>query len=129
MAYLLDTHTVLWALSSDPRLSKRAAQSYESAEKGHFSVVTLWEIGIKLGLRRPDFELSVGWVQVIPNELTRLGFERLDIEAKDCLQVSHLPQYHKDPFDRMLIAQATRRNLTIISKDEKFDAYSVERVW
>jgi PIN domain nuclease of toxin-antitoxin system len=129
MAYLLDTHTVLWALSNDPRLSKRAAQTYESAEKGYFSVVTLWEIGIKLGLHRPDFELSPGWEQQIPSELTRLGFDRLDIEAKDCLQVSHLPQHHKDPFDRMLIAQATRRNLKIISKDEKFDAYAVERVW
>jgi PIN domain nuclease of toxin-antitoxin system len=129
MPYLLDTHSVLWALSNDPRLSKRAAETYESAEKGYFSVVTLWEIGIKLGLRRPDFELSSGWEQQIPSELTHLGFERLDIDAKDCLQVSRLPQHHKDPFDRMLIAQATRKNLNIVSKDEKFDAYGIERVW
>lgn len=129
MRYLLDTHAILWALAGDTRLSARAAAVYESSAMGHFSIVSLWEIGIKLGLQRRDFVLSAGWENRIPQELTRLGLPRLDVSPKDCLGVAQLPMHHKDPFDRMLIAQASNHGLTIISCDPKFDEYEVERIW
>ena len=129
MSYLLDTHTILWALSGDGRLSAEATRHYESVETGYFSIVSLWELGIKLGLRREDFRLTEGWEETIPRELTRLGFLRLSVEPEHCRLVSQLPRHHKDPFDRMLIAQAQERKLSIVSCDTKFDAYSVNRIW
>ncbi len=129
MSFLLDTHTILWALTGDQRLSPKATQQYESAETGYFSIVSLWEIGIKLGLGREDFKLSQGWEERIPRELTRLGFLRLPVEPEHCRQVSLLPLHHKDPFDRLLIVQAQQKKLSIVSCDTKFDAYPIHRVW
>jgi len=129
MSYLLDTHTILWALTGDKRLSPKAAHYYESAETGYFSIVSLWEMGIKLGLRQEDFRLTEGWEDSIPRELTRLGFLRLPVEPEHCRLVSLLPLHHKDPFDRMLIVQAQEKKLSIVSCNTKLDAYSINRIW
>lgn len=129
MKLLLDTHALLWALEDDPRLSRAARKHFESAEDIVFSVVSLWEIGIKLGLGKPDFALAPGWWDAIPQGLVAQGVRRLDILGEHCFEVSRLPLHHRDPFDRMLIAQAITGKRSILSCDTKFDDYPVRRVW
>jgi PIN domain nuclease of toxin-antitoxin system len=129
MNALLDTHALIWALAGDDRLSTKAREEYEGSGVIFFSVVSLWEIGVKLALQRPDFALAKNWWKEIPKQLVAQGVKRLDIEPEHCLQVSRLPLHHRDPFDRMLIAQALCQKASIISIDEKFDDYSVKRIW
>jgi PIN domain nuclease of toxin-antitoxin system len=129
MRLLLDTHTILWALTDDPRLSNTARTEYSFCGQLYFSMVSLWEIGIKLGLKRDDFQLANNWWQVIPETLTRSGVARIDIEPIHCQRVASLQLHHRDPFDRLLIAQALELNAGILSKDSKMDAYGVSRVW
>jgi len=129
MKLLLDTHTILWALTDDPRLSDAARDEYVSSRELYFSMVSLWEIGIKLGLNRSDFQLAEYWWQVIPETLTRNGVVRLDIEPVHCRRVASLPMHHRDPFDRLLIAQALELDAGLLSRDSKMDAYGITRVW
>lgn len=129
MSLLLDTQALLWALSGDERLSPAATEAYENAPGGHFSMVSLWEIGIKLGLRRADFALASGWERRIPEELVRLGFSRIDVEPRHCRMVAELPLHHRDSFDRMLVTQAMAADCPILSSDRQLDAYPIRRIW
>lgn len=129
MKLLLDTHTILWMVSDDRRLSARARRTLESAPRLCWSVVSLWEIGIKLSLDRPGFQLGPGWARRIPEEMSRNGIERLDLAPDHCDRVSRLPWHHRDPFDRLLIAMAAAEELGVIGADETFDRYGIERIW
>jgi PIN domain nuclease of toxin-antitoxin system len=73
--------------------------------------------------------LDKNWWKEIPKQLVAQGVKRLDVEPEHCFQVSCLPLHHRDPFDRMLIAQAICLKASIVSIDEKFDDYSVKRIW
>ncbi|MGC9452455.1 MAG: type II toxin-antitoxin system VapC family toxin [Oceanipulchritudo sp.] len=126
---LLDTHALLWVLHGDSRLSKEARQRYEQAGTIYYSAVNLWEIGIKLGLRRDDFRLDMNWWRDIPQSMRIQGVECLSIEPEDCREVGLLPLHHRDPFDRMLVVQALRVKCPILSKDTALDAYQVARIW
>jgi PIN domain nuclease of toxin-antitoxin system len=126
---LLDTHTILWILMGDPRLSQKASELIEQETSLAFSMVSLWEIGIKLGLQRPDFKLKSGWSKSIPRTLIEQEITRLDIQPIDCQTVSTLPLHHRDPFDRMLIAQAIHYEAAILSIDPQLDAYPIRRIW
>ena len=128
MALLLDTHAFLWFIDDDPRLSPFAAERIgDPAERVLVSVVSLWEIVIKIGtgklaLDRPPVEL---W----PESLATNNFEPLPVTSEHVLAVSPLPLYHRDPFDRLLIAQAIVEKLDLVSVDSAFDRYPVQRVW
>ncbi|MBW3655945.1 MAG: type II toxin-antitoxin system VapC family toxin [Gemmatimonadetes bacterium] len=128
MALLLDTHTFLWLIHDDPRLSPAAAAQIANPETRVFvSVVSAWEIVIKqrtgkIALRAP---ISEWWDRVVG----RLGLEVLNVTSDDVLAVEPLPLHHRDPFDRLLIAQAIRHNLPLVSADTAISAYSVERIW
>lgn len=126
---ILDTHALLWILNGDPRLSKKAKRAYENADDIWFSMVSLWEIGIKLGLHRDHFSLSPDWWREIPIAMTQQGVKRLNIEPEHCQGVSLLPHHHRDPFDRLLIAQCKQSTCSILSVDSQFDAYSIHRIW
>ena len=129
MKVLLDAHAALWLLADHPRLSSRAKRTFEGAEVPVFSMVSLWEIGVKLGLRREDFQLDSAWWRTIPETLVAQGSTRIDVEPVDCREVAILPLHHRDPFDRMLVVQALRLECPILSIDEKFDAYRVKQIW
>ena len=129
MKVLLDTHALLWILAGDERLSVSAVETYEDSQSLYFSIASLWEIGIKLGLRRPDFVLAENWARDIPRALTRDGVSRLDVSPDHCREVSQLPLHHRDPFDRMLIAQAQTESCAVLSIDPQLDAYGIERIW
>ena len=128
MRCLLDTHTYLWAVDDDRRLSHRASDIIEDdSNELVLSIASLWEIAIKLGtgklqIRGPFRELAL----VTP--ATR-GVSLLSITPEHLDQVLQLPLHHRDPFDRMLIAQCIADDMSIISRDGALDRYEVERIW
>lgn len=128
MDLLLDTHTFLWFIDDDPRVSATAQQRIgDLGARVLVSLVSLWEIVIKLGtgklaLDRPIEDL---W----PESLAENHFELLNVTTEHVLAVLSLPFHHKDPFDRLLIAQAATAGLPVVSADPVFDAYPVQRIW
>lgn len=119
MHVLLDTNALLWLLGGDDRLGPVARRSVESAETLTVSVGSLWEIAIKV---------SIGKLDSIPGlhaAVRDLGLDRLDISDAHLAALETLPRHHGDPFDRLLICQAMTGNLTVLTADEKFQAYGV----
>ncbi|ANV88875.1 type II toxin-antitoxin system VapC family toxin [Picosynechococcus sp. PCC 7117] len=120
MQFLIDTHILLWWLGNSPRLSAEVREMIANPESFVFvSAATVWEMSIKRGL---------GKLSVPDNLLEMLKvhqFEVLNITAEHGLRVGELPEYHKDPFDRMLIAQAQMEGFMLISGDRKFEQYDV----
>ena len=128
MKYLLDTHTLLWFLTDDKKLSRRARQLIESSSNESFiSIVNLWEIAIKTGLGKLD--LGEPFEQMFPEQLHLNRIDILDIIVNSLIQLTTLPFHHRDPFDRLIIAQGLTEGLPIISVDMVFDAYSINREW
>jgi PIN domain nuclease of toxin-antitoxin system len=120
MNLLLDTHILLWWLDDSPALPKvgRVAIS-DSANLILLSSVVIWEIRIKQALGK--LEIAPDFYQVIKNQ----GFEFLPITADHAFAVGDLPMYHRDPFDRMIIAQAIREGFTVVTHDVVFKKYDV----
>ena len=129
MKLLLDTHALLWMISDDPRLSETARRQISAADDIVWSTASLWEIGIKLSLDRPDFRMGAGWERLIPEEMNRNNIGRLDLQPIHCALLSKLPWHHRDPFDRLLASQALCEKRGLISRDDAFDAHGVPRLW
>lgn len=127
--WLLDTHALLWMLHGDKRLSKPAAQAIDGKLPLYHSSASFWEIAIKLSGKGFDFEITDDWNQIYPDELKRIGVPLLSPNIDDCRLLQELPKHHGDPFDRMLVCQAKRLGLGIISVDKIIDSYQVRRVW
>lgn len=126
MKLLLDTHTLLWFITGDSKLSLAARLLIEDTANDKFvSVVSLWEIAIKYSLGR--LNLSNDFEKLFPHQLNINGFEQLAIENKHFYEFIKLPHHHSDPFDRLLIAQTISENMSIISVDSALDNYSVSR--
>ncbi len=126
---LLDTHALLWMTTDDPRLSRRARLEIERVERLAFSVVSFWEIALKLSKGGFDVALPGKWHQELVNELREIGAVRIEIQPEHCRRLQDLPWHHKDPFDRMLIAQADVEDLVILTADRRFKPYGVKIVW
>lgn len=126
---LLDTHALLWVLADDPRLDDSAREQIEQAKLLLFSTASLWEIAIKCSLGREDFRMPSDWWLSIPRALVALGAQRLDILPEHCGHIAILPLHHRDPFDRLLVAQAIASGSSILSIDPQLDAYGIRRVW
>jgi len=125
---LLDTHTLLWFLNNDSRLPVSVRQKIEETELVFVSAVSLWEIAIKINIGKLNIVTSF---EEIKENMNALNIQELPIEFDDSLAYTGLPilKEHKDPFDRMIVAQAMRRSLTLVSADKKLDAYPVNRLW
>ena len=116
MKLLLDTHLLIWAASDDPALSGQARSLIEDPINTlYFSVQSIWEIVIKSSLRRPDFQLDA---RVFRTNLLDVGYNELSIEAHHVLEILQLPPIHRDPFDRMLIAQAISEGIVLLTHDD-----------
>jgi PIN domain nuclease of toxin-antitoxin system len=128
MRFLLDTHTLLWSCSGDPSLSSRARRLIEDGGNEIFvSAASAWEIATKVRLGKlPTGELLVADLE---NYMSHLGFDGLPISISHALRAGNLPGEHRDPFDRMLIAQAQSESLPIISNDRIFDVFHIQRIW
>ena len=128
MRLLLDTHALLWASGAPERLSAAARAALLDDENDiSFSIVSLWEIAIKMSLQRLD--LSSDWLALIDEGRKRLGARWLPIDATHCGQVAALPWHHRDPFDRMPVAQAMCDGMTLVSKDGILADYPVRVLW
>jgi len=128
MNYLLDTHAFLWFVLDDQRISKEAKSVIEDSQnKIYFSAASAWEIAIKTKLARlkiiGDFE------SFIIDQLSTNSFVPLSITISHSLYTVRLPQIHKDPFDRIIIAQSKLEDLPLISKDKTIRKYKVTLVW
>ncbi len=122
MRLLLDTHVVLWGLEGSRTLSPAAQEAIEQATDLLFSVVSLAEIGVKAAIGK----LSVP--RDLFEHVLRSGVQVLRLDAEPALAVADLPMHHRDPFDRLLVAQARSEHLTIVTADRRFAAYDVPLV-
>lgn len=121
MKLLLDTHVLLWAAGSPEQLSSDARVMLEDADNALlFSAASLWEIAIKRGLGRADFQVDV---RVLRRGLLDNGYMELPITSEHTVFIESLPPIHKDPFDRILVAQATVEGITLLTADEMVAQY------
>ena len=128
MKYLLDTHTVLWFLKGDKKLSDKARRLIDSPRNSKFlSIVSLWEIAVKVSLGK--LVLDKSFERLFPEQLYFNRIEVLDITVDSLIKLTTLPFHHRDPFDRLIIAQALVEGLPIIGTDAAFDAYGISREW
>lgn len=128
MSLLLDTHSFIWFVEDHPSLSPAARALIEDATNDIFlSIASVWEMAIKASLGK--LTLSQPFDLFIPNQLLLNNITLLDITVSHTLHVATLPFHHRDPFDRLLIAQSLVEQMPIISIDSAFDAYGVKRMW
>jgi len=128
MRLLLDTHTFLWFISGDNQLSNKARELISNPENEILlSVASLWEIVIKVGLGK--LRLAGPFEDIVPQQIELNSFETIGIELSHLRELIGLPQHHRDPFDRLIIAQAIAEGAPLIATDEEFIGYPVRLLW
>jgi PIN domain nuclease of toxin-antitoxin system len=127
MKAILDTHAFLWALAGDARMSRHARDVFAGSTDLFLSMASIWEILIKVQSGKLNLPQPAG-----PYVLSRLAENRiktLPISIDHLLAIERLPRHHRDPFDRMLIAQSMEEDWPIITADPKFKQYPVQVIW
>lgn len=128
MKVLLDTHALLWLIAGDQRLSERSREVFlDRANELYFSVVSLWELAIKLSLGK--LALAEDWYETLTREMRVNAVHWLPVEPRHCLGLAQLPFHHRDPFDRMLAAQALGEEMALLTADPQLGAYGVRCIW
>lgn len=128
MNYLLDTHTFLWFINDDASLSSTAKALIEDPENTiYLSVASIWEMAIKVSLEK--LEMSSPFTDFIDEQLDENTIVLLNIKTTHTGIVITLPFHHRDPFDRLIIAQSKVEDIPIIGKDAIFDDYGIKRLW
>jgi len=128
MRILLDTHAFLWFILDDPQLGTKAKAMIEDpANDIEISPASYWELAIKISLRK--YSLPKPYQQFMESQIAINEFRILHIEPKHTSLITTMPLHHKDPFDRLLVAQAIVEGIPIISVDEQLDPYGVRRLW
>jgi len=125
---LLDTHAFLWFLLDDPKLSAKADALISDPNNDiEVSPASYWEIAIKISLNK--YSLPEPYQVFMEREIASNDFRILPIEPKHTSALTNMPFHHRDPFDRLIIAQAMVENIAVVSGDPAFDSYSVVRLW
>jgi PIN domain nuclease of toxin-antitoxin system len=128
MKLLLDTHTFLWFIMGSSRLSKKARELIEDVNNERLlSIASLWEMAIKISIGK--LTLVEPFEVLIPRQLKLNRIELLNIQIEHIATVAVLPFYHRDPFDRLLIAQCMVEILPLLNADESMDNYPIKRIW
>ena len=128
MKLLLDTHTFLWFIGGSPKLTRYICQLIEEpANERLLSVASLWEMSIKVSLDK--LKLSTSFVDLVAEQVYGNAISLLDIAPEHLDVLRTLPFHHRDPFDRLIIAQGLSESLPILSRDNAFDDYGVRRLW
>lgn len=128
---LLDTMVVLWATYAPARLSRSSVELVtNSSVPLCFSVVSLWEVGIKMGKGGfSDLFVDKNWCQTIPHGMRSQGIEMIEVSSHHCGLISRLPFHHRDPSDRMIFAQAIAGEMSLVSCDPMAARYVEEVIW
>jgi PIN domain nuclease of toxin-antitoxin system len=127
MKILLDTHALWWFLAGDEKMSQRAINTISDEKNTKFvSIASLWEVALKLCSNKSSF---IGGIEAFIKATEDSGFSLLDIEPAHIQMVANLPFIHRDPFDRMLIAQAIIGDMAIITADSNILKYNVSIIW
>ena len=127
MRYIIDTQAFIWYAIGDRQLSKTALEIIESDSIRYISIASLWEMSIKSSLGKLNFQ--VPFEELILNQLAINSYEILSLELSHVFQLAKLPLIHKDPFDRIMIAQAFTENISIVSIDPHFQNDPVSVIW
>ena len=128
MKILLDTQAFLWIIADAPELSKKAKNIFLDQENDLFlSLAVSGKMAIKLSLGKLKLKQPVE--KFLPAQLQENSIFQLDISFRHVVGVTSLPFHHRDPFDRLIISQAVKENLPILSSDEAFDEYNIQRLW
>lgn len=128
MKLLLDTHTLLWFIAGTANLSEPARSLIEDEANDKFvSIASIWEIAIKVSIGK--MSLTASFDELFPHQLEVNGFELLPIKVEHTSVVSSLKFHHRDPFDRLLIAQTIQEKASFVSLDTAFDDYGITRLW
>jgi len=128
MKVLVDTHVFLWLLEDAPQLSNHAKEAFSNPDaKIYFSAASYWEICIKQSIGK--LELLDGWETIILRELKRNRIQWLAIEPEHMQDILTLPWHHRDPFDRLLIAQARQEVMSMMTADQRIAKYDVSIIW
>ncbi|MEA5593747.1 type II toxin-antitoxin system VapC family toxin [Rivularia sp. UHCC 0363] len=128
MKLLLDTHTFIWFVIDSPQLSSNAKTLIEDEyNEKFFSIASIWEMAIKQSLGKLTFNLPLQ--TFVRQQMEQNSMALLNIEIDHVTTVATMQLHHKDPFDRLLIAQAMVEQLPVIGVDSAFDAYSIQRIW
>lgn len=127
MEILIDTHTLIWFLEDDPQLSKKASETILLPSNKRFtSIASIWEIVIKTNLGKLALNSNLATIRKL---LEENDIHLLPIHYDSLFILERLPLHHRDPFDRIIIAQSIGHQLKIVSKDAAFDNYLVDRLW
>lgn len=119
MRILLDTHIYLWWLEDHIKLSSKARELIQSADEVYVSSASIWEAAIKISIGKLEADVSA-----LAQQISLNGFIELPVSAKHAVQIAQLPNHHRDPFDRMLVAQAMTEPLRLLSADTQVAQYS-----
>jgi hypothetical protein len=126
MKQLIDTHTLLWFTMGNPRISDNLRLQIENNDN-LLSIASVWEMAIKHSIGKLNLEMSFD--DFVEQQIIGNGITLQQINTKHISVIAQLPLHHRDPFDRMLIAQAMVANIPIISADKIFDVYPIQRLW
>ena len=127
MELILDTHTVIWFFNGDRQLSAKARKMIEETKNiKYVSIASLWEIAIKIGLKKLEFD---GGTKEVSELIEQNSFEILPISIEHTIAYESIEFIHRDPFDRILVAQAMVDNMTILTKDESITKYPIKTQW
>jgi len=127
MHLLLDTHALLWFVDDSPQLGANAKQAIiDPHNKKYVSWVSYWELAIKLGNGRLSLDIDLA---ILMDQVSSWQAGFLSLDAKAILTLRQLPHHHRDPFDRMLVAQALCHNLTLVTRDPALSPYEVPILW
>jgi PIN domain nuclease of toxin-antitoxin system len=128
MRLLLDTHTFLWFIEGSLNLSDVARNLIEDQANQRFlSVASLWEMSIKVSIGK--LELGMTFTELVKREVYGNAIELLEIQPEHLDELAKLPFHHKDPFDRLMIAQSLAEGIPIVTKDAAFRSYPVSLLW
>lgn len=128
MNLVLDTHAFLWIVSDDKKLSRKVKKLFlNKSNEIYLSAASIWEMAIKISLGR--LTLDEPLESFIETHAVGNNIKILDIRSKHLYKIENLPFHHRDPFDRIIIAQCMIENYSIAGSDKAFDSYPVSRVW
>jgi PIN domain nuclease of toxin-antitoxin system len=128
MDFLIDTHVFIWYATGDKRLSETVISIIEDEENNiFFSMASLWEMAIKINIGRLQFKKP--FEKIITQQISSNNYHLLNILPKHIFQLSNINNFHKDPFDRLIISQAVTDNLIVLTKDKYFKKYNISVLW